>query len=592
MRWLLMGSFTMLNLTYIAALSWEIPKQIAEQNCKAMPKKHVITVLWHNPVHSSNAFCGKNPNTLAIDSSKAIYAVIPRESRAAIKDGVAFRLGISPLSSTLLTVQAHDKVRFQDVTNDVGTAEVGFGWHGYHDAITGADWDADGDVDLLVCVSPHDTGPHKGSARLFLNLLKETGNFSLSDSTEKLMPNGINKYCFADSCPFFMDIDADGDLDIASISDEMRPAVFRNNGKGIFSLERWGFSAQACIVKDIDEDGDLDVIGEDTGIVYLNDGTGKYIPKSKALSGHMPRDKILPVPSGITVDEETKRLAASSGHVYYRWEERDFNGDGLMDYILHLSQAYGFKLARFYARQPDGGFKDVSAATGLPLNAALGFVELSPGEPEAVFAGVNGPEAGFYLGDGKGHFTKAERSDVDGFLRITSGGCYSLPQVFVDFDNDGILDLVTYQPRVGAGSAVFRGLGNGRFELVLRTKSGSGQFVADMDNDGRVDIVGSGAKGVRVWRNVSDPSGAWLRVILRGTGKNTFAVNAVVTAYPAGELGHERRAIARARAGTAGLPLHLGLGNHRLVDLRVTFPDGKVVDRTAVKTNQTITIEQ
>lgn len=502
-------------------------------------------------------------------------------------------LTISFITSALLASRAAGSVRFQDVTNEVGVTNVGFGWHGYHDAITGADWDADGDVDLLVCVSPHDPGPYKGSARLFVNLLVETGVLRLVDRTEQLMPNGINKHCFADSCPFFLDIDADGDLDLASISDESRPTTFRNNGKGLFTLERWGFSAQSCTVKDVDGDGDLDVIGEDTGIVYLNDGAGKYTPQTTiALSGHMPRNKVLPVPPGIVVDEEVQRLAAGSGHIYYRWEERDFNSDGLPDFVLHLNQAYGFKLVRFYARQPDGTYKDVSSETGIPLNAAIGFVELMPGQPEVVFAGVNSPAAGFYIPLGKGRFIKAEPSDINEALRITTGGCYSLPQAFVDFDNDGILDLVTYQPRVGAGSAVFRGLGRGRFELVLRTKSGSGQFVADMDNDGRTDIVGSGAPGLRVWRNVSESVGGWLRVCLRGAGNNPYGVNAVVTAYPPGELGQEHRAIARARAGTAGLPIHLGLGNHHLVDLRVIFPSGKIVDRVSVKVNQTIVIEE
>lgn len=485
-------------------------------------------------------------------------------------------------------------VVFRNVSDEVGTANPGFGWHSYHDAITGADWDNDGDVDILVVVSPHDSGPHKGCARLFVNRFAESGRLYFEDRTETLMPDGIHQHCTADSCPFFMDLDADGDLDLASISDEARPTTFRNNGKGIFSLERWGFSAQYCTVKDLDGDGDLDVIGEDTGRTYLNDGTGRFTETrtALALSGHMPRDKVLPTPEGITVDEEVKTKAATPGHVYFYWKQCDLNGDGIPDYHLSLSEAYGFKLNRFYVGTKAGAYRDVTMETGLPSVGEIRFVRLDPRQPLGACVTHNGPEAGFYLGDGKGHFRKAPPSDADLVLRDTTGGCYTAPQGFPDLNNDGILDLVTYHYRAGRGSAIFQGLGEGRFQLVQRLGSGSGQFIADLDNDGRMDVVGSGAPGLQIWQNVST-SGSWLRVILRGSGKNPFAANAEVVAYPAGALGDEKKAIARfGPTHTAGLPVHLGLGRHQKVDLKVLFADGKVVTRKGVAANQTVRIRQ
>ena len=482
-------------------------------------------------------------------------------------------------------------VRFRDAMIELNLADPGYAWHGYHDAIVCADWDQDGDVDLLVITSLHEKGPLGKQGRFYVNRLTETGKLAFEDRTEKLMPGGIQKQIFADSAPFFFDVDADGDLDLCVISDEIRPRTFlRKNGR--FEVQKWGFSSQSCRVFDADADGDLDVVGTDRGWLYRNDGNGRFTRSryKPEPSGHMPRDKVLPTPPGIQGDDEVRQRAAASGHVYYAWHRLDLNGDGRGDYWLQLSKGYGFKLIRVYA-STEAGYKDITKQTGLPTGVRMRFVPLRPGAPlDAIAAGKHG--AGIYLADGKGRFTPAGKSDASTIFGTVIGGCYAAPQVLVDFDNDGQVDIVTYQPRVGAASAVLGALGEGRFATVLRTRARSGQCVADFNNDGLIDVVASEqTRGLHVWLNVTKPAGHWLQVVVRGLKQNPFAVGSVVEAFRSGGSQRPNPPLAQATAPRNGLPVHLGLGNHAVVDLRIRFADGSTREVKDVKADRKITVD-
>ena len=478
-------------------------------------------------------------------------------------------------------------LRFLDRMKELRLSDPGYAWHGYHDAIVCADWDADGDVDILVVVSLHEKGPLGRQARLYVNRLAEAGKLAFEDKTEALMPDGIQKKVLADSSPFFFDLDADGDLDLCVVSDESRPVTFIND-HGVFRLQKWGFRAQHCKVADFDGDGDLDVLGKDTGLLYVNDGKGKYASRRYGLEprGHIPRDKRLPTPNGIQVDEEVKKLAAAKGHVYYSWFRRDVNGDGRSDYHLRLSKAYGCKLARFYAFT-DHGYRDITDRTRLPTDALITLVDVTgDGRLDAVATGKRA--GGIFLGDGTGRFRRAAASDADTVFKNTIGGCYTIPQRVADLDCDGIPDIVTRQPRIGRGNGVLQGLGQGRFERILQTNASSGQAVADIDNDGLLDVIASGNKrtrGLHVWVNVTVDPGRWLAVRLKGPKANPFAAGTVVEAYPPGKLGDPKARLARGEAAADGLPVHLGLRRHETVDLKVILPSGKVRTVTAVGTN-------
>ena len=493
----------------------------------------------------------------------------------------------------LASAASAGELTFVDHMTELGLADPGYAWHAYHDAIVCADWDSDGDVDVLVVVSLHEKGPLGSQGRMYVNLLKETGKLAFEDRTEKLIPDGTQTKIIADGAPVFFDVDSDGDLDLCVVSDEHAPLTFIND-RGTFRLKTWGFSAQSLTVRDLDGDGDLDVVGNDTGWQYTNEGSGVF-KRSKSegfLCGHMPRDKVLPTPEGIRVDDEVKTKAAEKGHVYYSWKHVDVTGDGREDYYLALSQAYGFKVARFYARE-GAGWRDITAETGLPTDAVVRFVDLT-GDGRLDAVATSKETGGVFLGDGKGHFGRAHPSGADKIFRNTIGGCYTVPQKIVDLDGDGITDIVTVQPRVGVGSTVLHGQRHGRFELTLKTNATSGQAVADLNNDGLLDVVASGAlrsTGIHVWLNETKDPGHWLVVTLKGPGANPFAVNAVVEAWLPGKVGVADARLARAQAAADGLPVHLGLGRLDTVDLRVTLESGQVTTLRNVRSGRVVAVD-
>jgi hypothetical protein len=100
------------------------------------------------------------------------------------------------------------------------------------------------------------------------------------------------------------------------------------------------------------------------------------------------------------------------------------------------------------------------------------------------------------------------------YVETTGGGC-----AFLDYDNDGLLDLFAVQGgpaptdapfsnRPRPHSVLYRGLGGGRFEDVteragLAVDMGYGQGVAaaDYDNDGWTDLLTTAYGGVHLFRN-------------------------------------------------------------------------------------------
>jgi hypothetical protein len=125
--------------------------------------------------------------------------------------------------------------------------------------------------------------------------------------------------------------------------------------------------------------------------------------------------------------------------------------------------------------------------------------------------------------------------------------------------------------------------------------------VGDFDRDGRVDFfLPSWFEDVPnlLFKNTT-PGGHWLTVQARGSKApfNSQGIGAVVRAYEAGHIGEAKHLIARAdvvvgsgyASGEEALA-HLGLGEHEIVDLRISW--GKQsVDHPGAKVDQLLHID-
>jgi hypothetical protein len=147
---------------------------------------------------------------------------------------------------------------------------------GFFSAPSVVDLDGDGDLDLVV-------GDFDGTLRSFAN--EGAGAFTA-------LTGAANPYAGIDvgfsSSPSFVDLDGDGDLDLVVGNSFGKISIFVNNGAGHFSTLTGAANPFAGIdvgdksspsFVDLDADGDLDlVIGEDFGTLFsfANDGVGAF----------------------------------------------------------------------------------------------------------------------------------------------------------------------------------------------------------------------------------------------------------------------------------------------------------------------------
>ena len=183
------------------------------------------------------------------------------------------------------------------------------------------------------------------------------------------------------------------------------------------------------------------------------------------------------------------------------------------------------------------------------------------------------------LSDGKGHFRTAA---------VTGESDATVAAQFVDYDNDGLVDLMTVSDR---GARLFRNIGGDGWSdasaasrLNALAPSGTATFQAlvlgDVDGDGDDDVVVRQSDGrLRLWRNDGGERSASLRVRLTGRVSNRSALGAKVD-LRAGSL---RQTIETASASPAFAPADVifGLAARTGADaVRIVWPSGIVQAET------------
>jgi tetratricopeptide (TPR) repeat protein len=327
--------------------------------------------------------------------------------------------------------------------------------------------------------------------------------------------------------------------------------LLRNGPKGFedvtaaAGLQDAGAAASAALA-DFDHDGDLDLIlggAERPNRLYQNAGNATFKDVAASAGVGQPGEVIAVVPT-------------------------DYDNGRDMD----LLEAVAGQATRLYSNRRDGTFDDVAERVGLARGTRVRCVAAGDVNKDGYTDFFLGSDDGdlLALSDGKRGFSVAP---------APWGSKGTTAAQFLDYDDDGLLDLVSFSPE---GARVLRNLGD-RFVDVSEAALGESRRLtvaafaaADLDGDGDTDLVLVLADGgLRVLRNDGGSRNGAVRVRLSGLVSNRSGVGAKVE-LRAGSLQQKlETSAATPPAGPADV--EFGLGGRGPADaVRVIWPSGIV----------------
>jgi Tfp pilus assembly protein PilF len=343
------------------------------------------------------------------------------------------------------------------------------------------------------------------------------------------------------------DADNDGDADLLVL----RPSsvtLLRQEAKNSFvdATASAGLSGLAGAYRtaawlDADHDGDLDLlIGGASARLLRNNGKGVFedITTAAALGDAKAISAVVPTDYDNRRDVDLLLLSPSSPAALYR-------------------------------NMRDGTFKDMARDVGLTFEgpasmAAAGDVN-KDGFVDFFHAGRDAGQ--FAVSNGRGGYVMSAAD------RYTAGAAAA---EFLDYDNDGLLDLVAATP---GGIRVLRNLGTRWFDasttagMVRADLQPLALATADIDGDGDVDLLFRTATEIRLLRNDGGNRNRSVRVQLTARVSNRSALGAKIE-MRAGSL-RQRVEHYAATPSPAPADIAFGLGDRAGADvIRVLWPSG------------------
>ena len=482
--------------------------------------------------------------------------------------------------------------RFSEIGAEVGVDKFDGGR-----ASAWADYDEDGDLDLVVIGHP--------ALAYFRN-----DGVRFAERTQAaglVLPEGGIGVQTAD-------YDNDGDADLYVTRDGWFGrgvnALFQNDGRGVFAdvTQASGTgdpgSSFCAAWSDFDRDGVLDIYvangtgatGDSTNVLYRNQGDGTFADVAAA--------------AGVAHKGQT--LSAAWG---------DFDGDGWPDlYVCNFTEPNVF-----YRNRGDGTFADQTAAAGVGAEYIDGFITFvfdydNDGALD-IFVG-NWSQYAVVLADrvagkstsqrdrpvlfrNRGDGTFADVTQAAGLARALG----TMSGVPGDVDNDGWTDIYLGNggPQMGRREpdVLFRNRGDGTFADATQAAGlghlgkSHGVTFADYDRDGDLDLYApvGGAQPGDQWPNAfyrSDGFGNHYLVLeLEGVESNRDGIGAKVWVHSGDLMQFAEVASGYSFGNSNSLELEFGLGQRmRAERIEVAWPSGQLDVHRDIEADQHLLLRE
>jgi len=489
------------------------------------------------------------------------------------------------------------------------------------------DYDNDGWMDIfLLCGTRLEGAPEQATNRLYKN--NRNGTFTdVTESAGLYAVGWANGVCIGD-------YNNDGFEDIfCTYFGQNR--LYRNNGDGTFTdvtkeakllgpETRWG---TGCSFVDYNRDGHLDLFVSNYVRFDIEKapvpGEGatcnwKGIPVNCGPMGlPMGRHLLYRNNGDGTFTDVSKEAGVDKATESYGMTvvAADFDEDGWTDIFVACDSTPSL----LFMNNHNGTFREEGVVRGVALSddgmeqagmgVGIGDYDLD-GHLDLFKTHFMGDTCGIYRNDGTGNFddmTRAARIGVE--TRFVSWGTG-----LADLDNDGYPDVFivtgSVYPEVErklpdypykTQRIVFRNLGNGMFEElgeeagpgVMEAHSGRGCAFGDFDNDGDIDIlIVNMNEPPSLLRNDLTGKQNWIKILLEGVKSNRSAIGARVLVHYGNKVQAQARVSQSSYYSSSDPRLHFGIGESKVVDLDIYWPNGLHERHNAIPANQLVTIRE
>ncbi|WP_254173274.1 putative Ig domain-containing protein [Planktothrix pseudagardhii] len=339
----------------------------------------------------------------------------------------------------------------------------------YRSSVTTADFDSDGDTDILLTGYDSFNNP-------ISQIYSNNGSGGFSENTNVSLTR-VYKGSVTTA-----DFDSDGDTDILLTGQDSswKPIsqIYSNNGSGGFSentnISLTGVGYSSVTTADFDKDGDTDILltGLDSSgrisKIYSNNGSGGFSENTNVSL------------TGVYTSSVTTA---------------DFDKDGDTDILLTGRDSSSNPISKIYSNNGSGGFSENTnvSLSGVAFSSVSTADFDSDGDTDILLTGrdsSNNPISKIYSNNGSGGFSEN--------TNISLNGVYYSSVSTADFDKDGDTDILLTGRDSSSNyiSKIYSNNGSGGFSentnVSLLGVAFSSVSTADFDSDGYTDILLTG----------------------------------------------------------------------------------------------------